>query len=128
MTIKKINVSWGTYGKLLNELLAQIKNSNQKYDGVYGVPRGGWPIAVFMSHNLKIPILTQSTDQSLVVDDISDEGITLKNVKNKNIATLYTTPWTTTVPKFSVRTKTLKDTWIIFPYENSATENDYSQQ
>ena len=115
--MKKIYLDYEDYGIALSNLVKQIKRSRLKFNGVYGVPRGGAAIALHMSHNLNIPVLLYPTKDSLVVDDISDTGKTLMSHKNKKIATLYTTPWTKTKPDFSVLKKLEKDSWIIFPWE-----------
>lgn len=99
------------------ELVDRIKESKIKFDGVYGVPRGGLAIALHLSHHLDIPILLYPTKNTLVVDEISDTGKTLSSHKNKKIACLYSTPWTKTEPDFFINVKGSKDEWIIFPWE-----------
>ena len=115
--MKKIYYSWSKFEKDIEELSKQIKERNLKFDGIYGVPRGGLTMAVCLSHNLNLPLLMYPTKNTLVVDDISDEGNTLLNMKNKFIATLFTTDWTKTKPNCWVRKKENKDSWIIFPWE-----------
>jgi len=120
--MNRIYINWREYGLLIEELIKQIKvdipNLRECFDGVYGVPRGGWIVAVALSHNLCLPVLMRPTTNTLVCDDLSDTGKTLTNVKHKKIACLYTTPWTKVKPDYFVSTKKDKNQWLIFPYEN----------
>src|SRR3989344_5544025 len=114
----KIILDWSEFDKLTE----QIIKSGAKFDGIYGVPRGGLVLAVYLSHKLNIPLILYPTLNTLVVDDISDEGKTLSSLKNRKIATLFSTPWTKIKPDWYVKTKSDKNTWIIFPWENQETE------
>ena len=117
MTKKYIYIKWDGVGNMIDELSSMVAYSNIKFDGVYGVPRGGLPVAVKMSHVLGLPLLVHPTDETLVVDDISDTGTTLQNVKNKKIACIYNSKWTKVKPDFFIETKGKKSEWIIFPWE-----------
>lgn len=110
-------LEWEEIGIMIDELALMVKNSKIKFDGVYGVPRGGLSIAVKMSHVLGLPMLAHPTKNTLVVDDISDTGVTLQNIKNKKIACLYSADWTVTKPDFFIEPKTKRESWIIFPWE-----------
>lgn len=119
-----LKLSWEEYQKMIEELTAKIKKSGLKFNGIYGVPRGGMIIAVSLSHKLNLPILNFSDKDTLLVDDISDEGKTLHHMKRKAIATLFSSEWTITNPEFYCDKKQSKDEWIIFPWEN---ENELNQ-
>ena len=114
--MKNLYVSWEEFGRMIDKLSEQIEGT---FDGVYGVPRGGIIIALCLSHKLNIPILLYPTENSLVVDDISDTGKTLASHKNKKIACLFSTDWTITKPDWFVDKKLNKDEWIIFPWEEN---------
>ena len=120
--IEKIYMSWEDFGLAIDELVEEIDdNSFVDYDGVFGMPRGGLPIAVALSHRLGLPLLEdfEVTNETLIVDDINDTGKTLLGAAQTNdIATLYSTPWSVVKPLFFVRHKVSKDTWIIFPWED----------
>ena len=113
----QIILTWGAYGVIVNELVKKIKSGKERYDGIFGIPRGGLSVAVALSHQLNLPLLLYPTEKSLVVDDISDTGKTLQSYKNKSIATLYTTKWTKTKPNYYVGEKFSKKEWIVFPWE-----------
>ena len=116
--MNKIYVNWREYGLMIDSLIEKVKKNGIQFDGVYGVPRGGLVIALAFSHSLNLSILLYPTNESLVVDDISDNGITLQNIKHKKIATLYTTKWTITTPNYWIQEKLNKQDWIVYPYEN----------
>lgn len=115
--MKRINITWDKATKMIEKLAVKIKKSGIKFDGVFGIPRGGLPLAVILSHQLDLPVLLYPTKNTLVVDDISDNGFTLQRMKNKKIATLYSTNWTITKPDWFVEMKKSKDDWLVFPWE-----------
>jgi hypoxanthine phosphoribosyltransferase len=119
----KIKVSWQEFEQMANELIVKIEKSGEKFDGVYGIPRGGLILAIKISHYLNLPLLMYPTKDTLVIDDISDEGKTLSSMKNRKIATLFSTPWTKIKPDWHAKLKENKDDWIIFPWENPDTES-----
>ena len=124
---KIIVLTWAEFGKLVDYLIVKLKVYMRiyevTYDGIYGVPRGGLPLAVILSHHLDLPLLVHPTPESLVVDDISDTGITLSTIKHKTIATIFSTPWTTIEPNFYMDIKKDKDCWVVFPWENIDIES-----
>jgi uncharacterized protein len=113
----KIYITWEETMKMVEELVQKIKDSKMNFDGIYGIPRGGLPIAVILSYRLNTPVLLYPTKETLVVDDISDNGFTLQRMKNKKIATLYSTNWTITKPDWFVKMKESQDDWLVFPWE-----------
>lgn len=123
--VNKIKITWEKVDEMMESLSNQIKESGLTFDGIYGIPRGGLPIAVAMSHKLNLPVLLYPTKDSLVVDDISDKGFTLERIKNKKIATLYSTDWTKTNPDWFIEKKQGQEDWIIFPWE-AKEEGGYS--
>jgi len=90
----KTYISWKEYDDYINKITDWV-DQLQKYQGlelgaVYGLPRGGLPIAVSLSHKLNLPLLMDYYDrkivtdkQILVVDDIADTGNTLKESTSK---------------------------------------------
>ena len=124
-----IKLCWDGYEAGIKSLVKQIKERKMTFDGIYGVPRGGLPIAVSISHQLKLPLLLFPTKNSLVVDDISDTGETLYFTKYKFLATLFTTDWTITKPHCWVYKKLNRNDWIVFPWEEySQTNNNGGNQ
>ena len=115
--MKKIKFTWDEFDMYVNSLANQIKSSKIKFDGIYGLPRGGLPFAVSLSHQLNIPLLLKPEPGCLIADDISDTGHALFNYPDHFIVTLFTTTWTKTVPNIAYFNKMRQDDWIVFPWE-----------
>ena len=131
--IQKIYLSYEEYNEILKDLSEMLKK-DQSFDsitGVYGIPRGGLPISVYLSHHLNLPFYllrydfkskNEPSNRLLVVDDIVDSGNTMLNIiselalqKKKYIfCSLFYKPISAFRPDFFV--KETKD-WIVFPWE-----------
>jgi|SRR3989344_5629225 len=109
-----IEITWKEFGKMADELAKKIKGD---FDGIYPIPRGGLPLGVALSHKLNLPLLEKPTKNSLIIDDISDEGNTLSKIKGKKIACLHSSLWTKTKPDWYVAVKKDKNDWIKYPWE-----------
>lgn len=113
-----------TYQKLISDidkLIGHIDQQKQFYTGIYGVPRGGVPIAVLLSKALNLPLVDsedQISSKTLIVDDLVDSGRTKARFEENDFAALYVKPHSPS-PSFYVE---VLDDWIEFPYE--ATEQD----
>jgi hypoxanthine phosphoribosyltransferase len=129
MTIKKHYFSWEDYDYAIKCIVEYYESQNLDCGAVYGLPRGGLPIAVSLSHRLNLPLLMNYYDRKivtdkkiLVVDDIADTGETLKGFDtNKNIiCTFHHTEESIVLPEFSVFNK--NDKWIVYPWETKDSE------
>jgi len=86
--IKTLNFTYKDFIKSINYIVKKIKESGKKYDYIYGIPRGGLIVALYLSHRLNIPILTQPDEEIvfennlLIVDDIQDTNKTLSEYEN----------------------------------------------
>ena len=117
-----LQVTWTDVDNFIDQVVLQYATRN--LTGVYGIPRGGTVLAIMISHALDIPLLQAPSKGCLVVDDISDTGITLKHYREKGyqIATMYRTKDTEVVPDFSMFMKT--EEWIVFPWERVENEGE----
>ena len=111
--------TWNQFDKDAKKIASLLKG--HKLDGVWGLARGGLPLAVVLSHALKIPLFDKpKTKHTLIVDDIADTGKTLKRYsKTHIIATLFYHPQSKFVPHIWLRKKGTQ--WILFPWENRQT-------
>lgn len=127
----KQKITYSEYGKLMDQLTKMIQSSDKEFNAIHGLPRGGLPISVHLSHYLQLPLvaninhfLSEYSKDSLllVVDDIVDTGRTfdrffeiaeLKNLKFET-ATLCYKPHTDYIPTYSLFET---NNWIIFPWE-----------
>ena len=128
----KVMISYATYGLLLSKLVEKIKTFGVEFSHVYGISRGGLPIAVHLSHSLGIKFLESNWHEweidnnsfILVVDDVNDTGRTLKETVElfnhfkikSTTAVLYNKPWS--LHSVGISVEYTKD-WIIFPWERS---------
>lgn len=119
--------SYEQFERDVEQIVQWINKNNLKFTGIYGVPRGGLILAVILSHKLKIPLLTyrlEITNRTLIVDDISDTGETLKDtllglrVKPK-VVTLFIHTNTKVLPDYFLREK--KEDWVHFWWEHEET-------
>jgi hypoxanthine phosphoribosyltransferase len=91
------------------------------FDYIYGIPRGGLVIAVYLSHRCNIPLinsLNKDIKNVLIVDDIADTGKTLAELKEYNFqtATLYYKSRSIIKPTF-IGEEVENDEWVVFPWE-----------
>ena len=129
--MKKVRLSYAEYGELIEELTEKIMRDS--FDLIFGLERGGLPVAVHLSHKLNIPLVVkmeevfellakQDTLSVLVVDDIIDTGSTLEGIFydidgiKRKTAVLYYKPHASFTPDYYVRQTT---DWLVFPWENS---------
>jgi uncharacterized protein len=140
-------IGWPEYGRSLEKLAKLVAADGLKFDLVIGIARGGLPVAMVVSDRLgakvdfinvksytglgtrtKPQILTTITEQIggeqvLLVDDIVDQGDTLRTVTDYlttkdpasiKTAALFTKPWSSLRPDYSLG---VLDSWVVFPYE-----------
>tara|TARA_R110000803_G_scaffold30888_3_gene69339 strand:+ start:101 stop:502 length:402 start_codon:yes stop_codon:yes gene_type:complete len=110
------DLSWDDFNNAVLKIANEFKG---KVDGVYGVKRGGLCLAVALSHELEIPLVTfpNNLDSKILwVDDIVETGKTLKEYFPYNMEYAC---WVKvgTHDCYSVHQET-SNTWIIFPWEN----------
>jgi hypoxanthine phosphoribosyltransferase len=112
-----INFSYQEFIYAVNKLKEQILK-NKKIKNIYGIPRGGLVLAVYLSHKTNLPLTDQITKNTLIVDDISDSGKTLKSFINNFIATIHYCNNSLVKPSYYVFLKK-ENTWIVYPWENN---------
>jgi len=119
--------TWSDFDKSVEHIANKCKFF--EFSGIYGIPRGGLCLAVALSHKLKINLIPEPKDNSLIVDDVYETGITLKTFKHIEGAMFFVlfskirpTWW------HSVHISE-KNEWIVFPWENKlnleSDRNDY---
>ncbi|WP_297208298.1 phosphoribosyltransferase [uncultured Brachyspira sp.] len=125
-------VSWEDVDEAIEILAKQIEDSKIHYEVIYGLARGGLVPAVMLSHRLKIPMVLNMEEvwrlkvknkNSLIVDDISDTGETLRYFYDQkfDIATLFVREHTSKIkPKYSYKNIN-HDNWLLFPWETKSS-------
>ena len=125
--MKKCSITWDTIDNLITIIAREIISVSPNIYNIYGIPRGGLIPAVLLSHKLGIPVTQEVKNYSLIVDDISDSGNTLKkvidkcnnpihNYKEVYTATLFERQGTIFEPDFIGEHIKYND-WLVFPWE-----------
>lgn len=84
---KKEIISFNEIQKFIDDLSKQTEG---KYTGVYGVPRGGLILAVMYSYRNNIPLLLAPQKGCLVIDDDIGTGLTINPYIGKyDVAVMY---------------------------------------
>ena len=115
-------MNWMMFELLVHELAEKIKKSNIRIQSVFGISRGGLPIAIRLSHILNISYSTIDliSPKTLITDDVADSGHTLTVYKERfPLSPTATLIWKTTSifkPDFYAIEKSTPN-WIIFPWE-----------
>jgi len=131
----KIYLSWKWVDEQINTIGDKLENVDIEF--VSGIPRGGLIPAVMMSHVFGIKYISYSSarmlpkdlrNKTLVVDDIADTGVTLKEADEIGFitATLSMRSTSLTAPRYFGEFIT-GDEWLVFPWEklDSIPVQDY---
>ena len=135
---QKVFMSWKWVDDQIDELAKRLKNKKLRY--ISGIPRGGLIPAIMLSHKLGVTYipfdeakkfgrhdLRIKNEEILLVDDICDSGVTMKDYAPRFItATLCMRYISETVPEYYGE-KIEDDRWLVFPWErnDSNTKQDY---
>ena len=135
MEKNKIYLSWKWVDEQINSIGDKLENVDIEF--VSGIPRGGLIPAVMMSHIFGIKYISYSSakmlpkdlrNKTVVVDDIADTGITLKEADEIGFitATLSMRSTSLTAPRYFGEFIT-GDEWLVFPWEklDSIPVQDY---
>ena len=98
-----------------------IANKCKKLEiaGIYGIPRGGLCLAVALSHKLKVKLISEPINNSLIVDDVYETGFTLNPLRKVEGAMFFVLFSKKEPTWWNAVNISQKKEWIIFPWENS---------
>jgi len=113
----KIYLSWDDVSQLVDKLCEKIITEVPNVDSVFGLKRGGLIPAVMVSHKLGLPWSDVMLPNTLVIDDIADTGVTLKNTIGVYTAVLHYKPHTSCYKPNAYASLHEGDEWIIYPWE-----------
>ena len=119
--MEKQFVTWKDVDRAVDKLVEEYNQMAYNCDAIYGLPRGGLPLAVMLSHRLSLPVTLeepQPKDKVLIVDDIADTGAQLskyKEFENATIFTIFYHEQSTIVPHKWIYKK--HDKWVVYPWE-----------
>ena len=118
----KIFLSWDDINQLVNTICEKIITEQPNIDSVFGLKRGGLIPAVMVSHKLGLPWSDVMLPNTLVIDDICDTGVTLKNTVGVYTAVLHHKPHTSCYTPNIYAHEHNGDEWIIYPWEKKDSE------
>jgi hypoxanthine phosphoribosyltransferase len=118
----KIYLTWDDIDALVNVLTIEIINKHPQIDSIAGLPRGGLIPAVMLSHKLNLPLVSEPTRKTLIVDDICDSGETFLKLLKQHpfnlFACLHYKPHTSKFPPDIWAELYEVDNWLVYPWEN----------
>jgi uncharacterized protein len=133
-------MSWDQFDEYVDILAGEIANSPWVPEHIIGLARGGLPLAVALSHKFDIPMtavhwqtrdgavqqVVNCPENSLVVDDINDSGLTLQSFmsvkaqrpKSMRTAVLINKSESVYDPDYTAWDSPYdSDVWFEFPWE-----------
>lgn len=136
MEKNKLYLSWKWVDDQINKIGEKLEGIDE-LEFVTGIPRGGLIPAVMMSHAYGIKYISYSSakmlplelrKQTLVIDDISDTGLTMAEADKLGFITssLSIRTGTKTLPRLTGELID-DDRWLVFPWEklDSIPMQDY---
>ena len=118
--------TWSEFDKSVDYIANQCKE--MKLTGIYGVPRGGLCLAVALSHKLNIQLIEKPLKDSLIVDDVYETGITLRNFKNIEGVSFFVLVSKKKPVWWKSVNLSLNEEWIVFPWENKENESNEKKE
>lgn len=119
----KVYYSTSDFEEGVKILTEQIRPRHDRFTSVYGIPKGGCPLAVALSRSLRLPLWEGREDgldsNTLVVDDLIDSGKTLKPFIETGYTTavLHCKEWAEVKPTFCAHPN-CRD-WIVYWWEGT---------
>jgi len=107
-----------TYQRFVEACQEIAKQIPKNIKNLYGIPRGGSVPVTYISHLSGLPVVEKEdiTEETMIVDDISDTGNTLMPFMPNHTATIYYHRQSKVEPTIWIYEK--KDKWIQFPWES----------
>ena len=109
--------TWQEFDKSVEYIANKCKNL--EFAGIYGIPRGGLCLAVALSHKLKVKLISEPINNSLIVDDVYETGFTLNPLRKVEGAMFFVLFSKKEPTWWNAVNISQKKEWIIFPWESS---------
>lgn len=126
--MNKLILKWSDIDSLVLKLQSNI--DLQRFEFVYGVPRGGLILAVMLSHRLNLKFQQfLSTDnlvrfKTLICDEIVDTGTTIQKYTqdSSQVICLHKRKISSFNPEYVG--EVITDEWVIYPWETFETPTE----
>lgn len=115
-------ITWIEFTYAVDALAHNLQRSQNLPVSLYPVNRGGLVPTAMLSHQLNVPITlhlhSKYFENTLVVDDIADRGLTLSAFHETGLATasVFVRHNASFVPRYWGE-MIMNDDWIVFPWE-----------
>ena len=114
----KVYLTWEEVDDLVNILKQKVLDELPEIGSVMGIARGGLIPAVMLSHKLGVPYTNLVDPNTLVVDDICDSGVTIKEAPGSYTATLHYKSSAIVKPSVYASLLLNESQWVVYPWEN----------
>ena len=114
----KVYITWEQVDTLVTILKHKILDKLPEIGSVMGIARGGLIPAVMLSHKLGVPYTNLIDPNTLVVDDICDSGVTIKEAPGLYTATLHYKESAIVKPTIYASLLLNESQWLVYPWEN----------
>lgn len=111
------HLNWAEFDAAVERIAAM--GQGMTLSGVYGLPRGGLPLAVALSHRLGVPLLQAPAFGCLLVDDVYETGRSLEPYQGLPALTAV---WISKAEPtwWKAAEVAASSEWLVFPWENPA--------
>ena len=114
----KVHLTWEQVDTLVTILKNKVLDKLPEIGSVMGIARGGLIPAVMLSHKLGVPYTNLVDPNTLVVDDICDSGVTIKEAPGLYTATLHYKESAIVKPTIYASLLLNESQWLVYPWEN----------
>ena len=114
----KVYLTWEEVDNLVDILAQKVLDELPEIGSVMGIARGGLIPAVMLSHKLGLPYTELIDPNTLVVDDICDSGVTIKEAPGVYTATLHYKKSAIVEPNIYASLLLNERQWLVYPWEN----------
>ena len=118
----KVYLTWEEVDDLVNILKQKVLDELPEIGSVMGIARGGLIPVVMLSHKLGVPYTNLIDPNTLVVDDICDSGVTIKEAPGLYTATLHYKESAIVKPTIYASLLLNESQWIQYPWEVDDSE------